>query len=125
MTHPIGRRRFLVATAAVGGVSAVAGCADDGTDDPAPDGSTDDGALPAGLAAIGGGYLEANPKLTEAELVEGLPAGVDGTAPPTLQLDQAAEAIAADFGADRVERVNGWWLSTTEARICALGVMRA
>ena len=122
----IDRRRFLVATATLGGLTAASACSNGESTANSNDGGAEatTGGLPAGIEAIGSGYLAAHPKETETALTDGLPAGVDASADVEAQLKQAGDAVAADFKADRVERVNGWWLSETEARICALGVMR-
>jgi len=77
----IERRRFLVATVALGAVSTVSGCAGDGADGATSGDEVEaQGGLPAGIAAIGSGYLDANKSLTEAALLKELPAGVDTAA---------------------------------------------
>lgn len=125
-TYRVGRRRFLMGSAALSGATVVSACGGDQPDGASPeDGPLAAGDLPAGIAAIGSGYLEVNETLTEATLAQALPARVDSAARPEVQLKLAAETIAGDFGADRVERVNGWWVSQTEASICALAVLRA
>lgn len=124
MTGPhVDRRQFLLSATALGLLTA-ASCSGGEQHEADEEASAGDG-LAAGIAAIGSGYLASQPKLTESDLIEGLPAEVDPSADAATQLQQAHAAVTADFTSDRVERVNGWWVSRSEARIAALGVMRS
>ncbi len=78
----------------------------------------------AGVRLIGEQYLSAHPGTQRATLEASLPEGVSRSAGADAQLGQAADAIAADFANGRRDRLDGWWFSRTELRICALGVLR-
>ena len=78
----------------------------------------------AGVRLIGEQYLSAHPGTKRSTLEASLPAGVSRTAGADVQLGQAVGAIAADFANGRRDRLDGWWFSRTELRICALGVLR-
>lgn len=78
----------------------------------------------AGVRLVGEQYLAAHPGTKRLTLEASLPAGVNRSAGADAQLGQAAGAIAADFANGRAERLDGWWFSRTELRICALGVLR-
>lgn len=78
-----------------------------------------------GVRLIGEQYLTRYPGTKAAALETALPKGVSRAAGADAQLGQAKAAIADDFANGRTERLDGWWFSRTEARICALGVLRA
>ena len=81
------------------------------------------GCAPAfgGIRAIGQAWLNGHPEEgSVAALVALLPAAVDPGARPGANLRATRAEVAADFAAGRVDWVEGWLLSETEARVAAL-----
>jgi hypothetical protein len=71
---------------------------------------------------LGRHYLASTPQEADASRLRTLLAGALGdaqTATDALR-GRVRQAIRADFAANRVVDVNGWLLSRTEARLCAL-----
>lgn len=79
---------------------------------------------PAGTARIGSAWLRMAP--VDAASIAGRLAAdleaVPGINPAILRL-RLASCIAADFGAGRVETVDGWILARTELRLAALAAL--
>lgn len=128
MSGGIDRRAFVkgaaLTLAAPGLLSLLSGC---GTA-PDLDAALSDFHDDAGAAAvIGSAYLEVTPEERDRGLLLERLAGASLAAWDQLAVrDRAALAEAvrerhrADFAQDRVVRLNGWILSRTEARLCAL-----
>jgi hypothetical protein len=83
----------------------------------------------ASAATIGRGYLATQPQPTSRHdltrhVVAGLPAGLDVRRASDHDLRAAlAHRIQSDFATERVATVDGWILSETEARLCALAAL--
>jgi len=74
-----------------------------------------------GLAAIGQAYLAAVPEESDqAALLAGLGVAEDAVGDPNAMLDALADQVHADFAAGDTIQLDGWALSLTEARLCAL-----
>jgi hypothetical protein len=89
-------------------------------------------ARPDSAAAVGRAYLAGHPaEADRARLAAGLAEAArcqdcDPAQAPAERLRAAlARPIRADFAAARVVRVDGWVLSATEARLCALAALSA
>ena len=116
------RRAFLIAGLRFGAGGAVAfqfGCADRGV--PTLDLSQILGDVD-GVLAVGAGYLAGFPDEAEASALEsaiGVVAADAGGVRGALR-----DRIRADFADGRLFRHEGWWLSRTEGRLCALAVLQ-
>jgi hypothetical protein len=108
-----------------GGVVAARGVAVTNTDSPSAAAARILSCLRASRSArrIGAAYLaELNSPPTMATLVRGLAPGLRSS----CEIDRAEvrralrERIQADFARGRLVQVDGWFLSETEARLCAL-----
>ena len=85
---------------------------------------------PASAAAVGRAYLADHPDEADRDrLAAQLGAGLrcqdcDPARSDTARLRAGlARQLRADFGQSRVVRVDGWVLSLTEARLCALAAL--
>ncbi|HSA80812.1 MAG TPA: hypothetical protein VLE23_08300 [Geminicoccaceae bacterium] len=85
---------------------------------------------PGSAAAVGRAYLTRHPDEADrdrlaAQLAAGLRSrGCDPARSDTARLRASlARQLRADFGHSRVVRVDGWVLSLTEARLCALAAL--
>lgn len=70
-------------------------------------------------ARFGRAYLAATPGETDADQLVSLILGRTAV-PPGREAMRVATRIQADFDGNRVVTVDGWIVSTTEARLCAL-----
>ncbi len=70
-------------------------------------------------AVLGRAYLDATPGEADAKQLGSLIVGPPAV-PPGREAARVAARIRADFDAGRVVTIDGWIVSTTEARLCAL-----
>jgi len=76
---------------------------------------------PARATALGRAYLATFPTAPDADA---LAAAVMDGIPASPDLRQAVAArIRADYAASRIECLDGWLLSRTEARLCAIAAL--
>jgi hypothetical protein len=76
---------------------------------------------------LGLAYLAVRPEEADPDHLIGQLAHLGsngGTSGPDVLRRNLVDACAADFGAGRVVRVDGWILARTEARACALVALR-
>jgi hypothetical protein len=68
---------------------------------------------------VGGAYLDSHPgEAGEERLTSVL--GLDDSAPPYVQGERLRAEVRRDYAESRLVLVEGWYLSITEARLCAL-----
>jgi hypothetical protein len=132
------RRRQLLAVLALGG-AACAGWAGRARAWLAPAARHQQGVAllaafsrPESAAAVGRAYLSGHPADADeirlaADLADALRSrGCDPlTAPPARLRAAIADQIRADFASGQVVSVEGWVLSRSEARLCALAALHA
>ena len=76
---------------------------------------------PARARALGRAYLATLPTPPSADA---LTAAVTAGLPGTVRLrTEIAALIRADYAAERIECLDGWLLSRTEARLCAIAAL--
>jgi hypothetical protein len=74
---------------------------------------------PAAARRVGEAYLERYPGEAGEERLTRLLGLADGQ-PPAVQQAQVGAAVRRDYQESRLALVEGWYLSRTEARLCAL-----
>jgi hypothetical protein len=122
------RRRFLELTA-LGVIAAATDTACAASDDGAAAASSEPrlvGMLGADrVRLLGAHYRAATPSESTADALRGALAGGHGIRLPFVAAKSPDEQIRDDFAAGRTVLVDGWVLSVTEARQCALYSLRS
>jgi hypothetical protein len=72
-----------------------------------------------GVVRLGRAYAKATPREADRDTLLRRLDGVNGNTSLRAQMPAMQGAIEADFEAERVVAVHGWWLSRTEARASA------
>jgi hypothetical protein len=70
-------------------------------------------------STIGEAYLESYPGEAGEEMLTSL-LGLSESLPPTVQGERLRADVRRDYAESRLVLVEGWYLSRTEARLCAL-----
>jgi len=82
----------------------------------------------AGMVSVGRAYLHLAPEEADAawlrQLLD-LPAGASALTLPGLERERLAARQSEDFRTGEAVLVQGWVLSRTEARLCALAALQA